>query len=42
MHHGKGVLTNSDGSEYQGEFVDDMKQGYGVMRFPDNSKQIGY
>ena len=42
MHHGKGILTNNDGSEYHGEFADDMKHGYGIFKYPNSTKHIGY
>jgi len=42
MHHGKGILTSIEGEEYHGEFIDDMKHGYGVMHYQDGSKHIGH
>jgi len=48
--NGKGILTWVGGKKYYGEFVDDMKEGYGVFDWGDgriykgnwkNGKQYG-
>ena len=31
--HGKGKITWVDGREYDGEYVDDKKHGYGVYKW---------
>lgn len=33
--HGKGVYTWKDGRVYDGEYVEDKKNGYGVYRWAD-------
>ena len=33
--HGKGILTHSDGIYFEGNFVDDLKEGYGFIRYPN-------
>ena len=30
--NGQGVLTCSDGSSYTGEWVNDLQQGYGILK----------
>ena len=32
QRHGKGVLTTSKGFFYEGDWVDDYKEGYGVWK----------
>lgn len=39
--HGKGVFTWSDGRRYEGEYIEDKKQGHGVFFWPDGRKYIG-
>jgi len=29
--HGKGVFTYSDGKKYDGDFVEDKREGYGTL-----------
>lgn len=31
--HGKGKITWPDGREYEGDYVDDKKHGYGVFKW---------
>jgi hypothetical protein len=39
--HGKGKLTWADGKIYEGEFVNDKREGHGVFTWKDNRKYIG-
>ena len=39
--HGRGVFTWSDGKIYDGEYVDDKKEGYGVFKWPDGKLYKG-
>lgn len=39
--HGKGNFTWSDGRKYEGNYVDDKKDGYGVFTWPDGRKYEG-
>ena len=39
--HGRGVFTWSDGKIYDGEDVDDKKEGYGVFKWPDGKLYMG-
>ena len=40
--HGRGYFTWPDGRKYEGQFVDDKKQGYGVYIWPDGKSKLGY
>jgi len=33
--HGRGVFTWPDGRKYEGEYVEDKKEGQGVFYWPD-------
>ena len=33
--HGKGIYSWPDGRQYEGDFVDDKKQGYGSYTWAD-------
>ena len=33
--HGNGVFKWSDGKIYDGQFVDDKRDGFGTMTYPD-------
>jgi len=35
MMHGKGRQTWPDGRSYEGEFINDTKEGYGIYRWAD-------
>ena len=37
LFHGKGVLTLSDGSVYEGDFKDDLYHGKGDYTYPDGT-----
>ena len=39
--NGEGDLKTNDGKRYKGCFVDDKKEGYGEMYFPDHSVYSG-
>jgi hypothetical protein len=39
--HGKGNFTWSDGRKYDGNYVDDKKDGYGVFTWPDGRRYEG-
>ena len=39
--HGRGVFTWCDGKIYDGEYVDDKKEGYGVFKWPDGKLYMG-
>jgi hypothetical protein len=39
--HGYGVFTWPDGRRYEGEYVDDKKQGRGMFQWSDGRKYIG-
>lgn len=39
--HGKGKITWLDGRYYEGEYVDDKKQGEGLFDWGDGRKYIG-
>jgi hypothetical protein len=41
VHASAGKYTWSNGAVYDGEYVDNMKQGQGIMTFPDKSKYEG-
>lgn len=33
--HGRGIFIWSDGRKYQGEYINDKKQGFGEFSWPD-------
>ena len=39
--HGEGTFTWADGRQYQGEYVDDKKQGVGIFIWPDGRQYEG-
>lgn len=39
--HGKGVYTWKDGRRYEGEYVNDKKQGWGQYIWADGRMYIG-
>ena len=39
--HGKGILSLTDGSKYEGKFSDGLFDGHGALMFPDGSKYEG-
>ena len=39
--NGKGVFEWPDGRKYEGEFVDDHREGQGIHVWPDGSKYEG-
>ena len=39
--HGSGVFTWADGRRYEGEYVDDKKEGHGVFKWPDGRQYDG-
>ena len=40
--HGKGKYTDADGNQYEGDWVNGKKEGFGVMTFADDRpKQEG-
>lgn len=39
--HGRGVFTWPDSRKYEGEYIDDKKEGYGVFYWPDGRKYMG-
>lgn len=40
--HGKGIFTWPDKKQYNGEYVDDKKEGYGEFYWPDKKSYKGY
>jgi hypothetical protein len=40
-HHGKGRFVYSDGSTYDGDWIDDNRHDKGVMRWVDGSVYEG-
>ena len=38
---GTGVFTWSDGRKYDGEYIDDKKEGHGVFTWPDGRQYNG-
>ena len=38
---GKGILKNSNGTEYNGEFLNDKKHGKGIFSWEDGRKYAG-
>ena len=39
--HGYGVYTWADGRQYEGNFVNDLKEGEGTLVWADGRKYIG-
>jgi hypothetical protein len=39
--HGKGVFKWLDGRRYEGNYVNDKKEGQGEFYWPDGKKYIG-
>lgn len=39
--HGKGIFTWLDGRKYEGEYVNDLKEGYGVFSRSDGKVYDG-
>ena len=39
--HGKGVFTWKDGRKYEGEYVNDLKEGRGIFSRPDGKVYDG-
>ncbi len=39
--HGKGVYTWKDGRRYEGEYINDKKQGYGKYIWTDGRIYMG-
>jgi len=39
--NGSGIFTWSDGRVYEGDYVDDEREGNGVYRWPDGSMYVG-
>ena len=39
--HGRGIFTWADGRRYDGEYVDDKKEGHGVFIWPDGRRYDG-
>jgi hypothetical protein len=39
--HGKGVFTWPDGRKYEGDYLDDKKEGFGVFYWPDGRMYKG-
>ena len=42
MMHGKGQFKWPDGRSYDGEYVNEKKQGWGVFTWPDGKIYRGY
>ena len=40
--HGVGVFEWKDGRRYEGEYLNDKKEGYGVYSWPDGRRYEGY
>ena len=40
--HGYGYYIYADKVQYDGQFVDDMKQGYGIYAWTDGRKYEGW
>ena len=38
---GKGLYTFANGKIYEGEFKNDLKEGYGVFKWPDGRIYAG-
>ncbi len=41
MLNGQGTINYIDGSQYTGDFVDSLKEGYGKMEFPNGNSYEG-
>lgn len=41
MMNGRGIFTWADGRRYEGDYIDDKKQGLGVFLWPDGRKYEG-
>lgn len=41
LKHGNGIETNSDGSQYKGQFVEGKRQGKGTYTFPGGNVYSG-
>ena len=39
--NGNGILKHQNGDYYEGEFVNDKKEGRGAISYPDGSKYDG-
>ena len=39
---GRGKFTWADGRCFEGEYVNDKKQGFGIFSWPDGRKYEGY
>ena len=39
--HGNGILTLKDGRKYEGEFINDKKEGHGIFTWTDGRKYDG-
>ena len=39
--HGNGIFRWNDGRVYEGQFINDRKEGYGILTWPDNRKYEG-
>jgi hypothetical protein len=39
--NGSGIFTWADGRVYEGDYVDDEREGNGVYRWPDGSMYVG-
>ena len=39
--HGRGIFTWSDGRKYEGEYIDDKKEGHGIFTWPDGRQYDG-
>lgn len=39
--HGQGVYTWADGRKYEGNYIDDKKDGYGTYRWADGREYAG-
>jgi hypothetical protein len=42
QRHGIGKQTNSYGSSYEGEYVDEQYDGWGIFRFENGSRYKEY
>jgi len=40
--HGKGLFVWPDKKKYEGEYINDKKEGYGIFYWPDCKKYEGY
>lgn len=39
--HGQGIYSWPDGRKYDGEYLDDLKNGFGSYYWPDGRKYTG-